>query len=159
MTAEKTAQTTVNEMFDQAARFFQESVAAGIRLQQQSAKAMGEIVGGFTSPHRWQEQAQASWEQLTAAAEKSMSDAMELMTENTKTSLELLEKAFEAQVAVAKGDGQTQTRELWETAVGSYLRNAEIMRQANNRMLESWRQMADVLRSQMPPASGEAQEE
>jgi hypothetical protein len=150
MNAENSPQANVNEMFSQAARVFQNAIEAGIRVQEQTTKTMSEIISGFNSPQKWQEQAQSTVEQMMASAEKGMHDVVELMSENTKTSLDLLEKAFEAQAAMAKGDGQGQTRELWETAIGSYLRNAEIMVQANSQMLESWRQMAEVLKSEPP---------
>jgi hypothetical protein len=145
MTAENSPQTMVNEMFSQAAQLFQNALAAGISMQEQSTKALTDIIGGFSSPQRWQEQAQTSMSQMMSAAEQNMNDAIELMTQNSKTSLELLEKAFEARQSMAEGDGQANAQEAWETALGAFVRNAEVIVQANNRMLQSWQNMAQIL--------------
>jgi hypothetical protein len=156
MTDDKSPQAAANEMFSQAARFFQDAVEAGIRMQEQSTKSMSEMISRFASPPQWQQQAQTTMQQMAATFEKNMKETIELMTENSKTSLELLDKAFEARQAISKGDGLTRTRELWETAMGSFMRNAEVMVQANSRMLDAWRNMADALQSQNgaePPAT------
>ena len=156
MTSEKSPQTAVDEMFSQAAQMFQQALAAGIGFQQQSTKALTDIIGGFSSPQKWQEQAQTNMEQMMASAEKSMNDAIDLMTENSRTSLELLEKAFEARQEMLKGDGQARAQELWETALGSFVRNAEVIMQANNRMVESWHKMADILHESSDASTAES---
>ena len=150
MTADESPQAVVNEMFSQAAQFFQNAVTAGISFQQNSTKALTELITGLSSPQQWQQQFQTTMPQMMATMEKNMDDAIELMTKNSKTSLELLEKAFEAKQAAAQGDGEASAREMWETALGSFLRNAEVMVQANNRMLDSWRQMAKALQDAPP---------
>ena len=159
MSDEKSPQATANEMFSQAARCFQNAVEAGIRIQEQSTKSMSDMITRFTTPQQWQKQAQATMQQIVSAAETNMRETIELMTQNSKNSLELLEKAFDARQAVAKGEGLAQTRELWETSLGSFMRNAEVMVQANGRMLDAWRKMAESWQAQNgDPKSPQGQE-
>jgi hypothetical protein len=61
-----------------------------------------------------------------------------MMTENAKTSLELLEKAFQTRSVESDPDGRVRSREMWETAMGSLRKNMEMMVQANARVIESW---------------------
>jgi hypothetical protein len=153
MTAEKSPQASVNEMFGQAAEFFQNAVQAGIRIQEQGTKSMSQLMSGLSSPQQWQESAQATMTQLMETTEKNMAEAIELMNRNTKSTMELLEKAFKAREAMGQGDGQARMREMWETAVGSFLRNSEVMLQANNRLLESWQKMASALQGEASSSS------
>jgi hypothetical protein len=141
-------QSSVNEMFTQAAQMFQSAMEAGIKIQEESTKSFTEMINRLGSPQQWQQQAQAAMEQTMAAVHQNVDEAIKLMNENTRTSLELLEKAFSAQQSTASGDGQTRTREIWETAIGSLRRNTEVIMQANNRLLESWKAVAEMIRQQ-----------
>jgi len=142
-------QTNANELFDQAARMFQTAMEAGIRVQEESAKSFGQWIGQLGSPQDWQQQATAVTEQTVAAANLGISESIQLMNENTKVSLELLEKAFAAQQAAATGDGQEKTREMWETAIGAFRRNTEVVMQANSRLIDSWKSVAGMVKPQV----------
>ena len=144
----KSAQESVNEMFGQAAQFFQNAVQAGIKIQEQSTKSMSQLMSSLNSPQQWQESAQATMSQLMDTTEKNMAEAIDLMNKNTKSAMDLLEKAFQARESMGQGDGQARLKEMWETAVGSFLRNSEVMLQANNRLLESWQKMADAIQGE-----------
>ena len=149
MTTKKSPQDSVNEMFGQAAQFFQDAIQAGIKLQEQGTKSMTQLMSGLSSPQQWQESAQSTMTQLMKTTEKNMSEAIELMNQNTKSTMELLEKAFKAREAMGQGDGLVRIKEMWETAFGSFLRNSEVMLQANNRLLETWQKMATALQAEM----------
>ncbi len=148
MSAEQPPQATLNEMFSQAAAFFQDAVQAGIKIQEQSTKSMTDLISGLSSPQQWQEKAQATMAQMMQTTEKNMAEAMELMSQNSKTAMDLLEKAFTAREAMNEGSVETRSRELWETAVGSFMRNAEAVVHANNRLLDSWQKMATAVQGE-----------
>jgi hypothetical protein len=71
------------------------------------------------------------------------------MSQNTRNTMELLEKAFKAREAMGQGDGQAHVKEMWETAVGSFVRNSELLLQANSRLLETWQKMANAIQAEM----------
>ncbi len=61
-----------------------------------------------------------------------------MMNENAKTSLALLEKAFDARPAESDPDGRIRSREMWESAMGALRKNIQMMVEANARVIESW---------------------
>jgi hypothetical protein len=142
-------------MFEQAAKLFESAMQAGIKIQEQSAHSLSEMLGGFGSPQQWQQRTQAAVEEAMATAQKSFDEAIQAMNENAKASVDMLQKAFEARHGESASDTQARTREMWETAIGSLRRNTEVMLQANNRVMESWREMAGIMRGQSGETNGE----
>jgi hypothetical protein len=109
------------------------------------------MITGLSSPEQWQKSGESAMQQMLESAEKNMNDAIELMTNNTKTGLDLLEKAFNSRQPFASQEQEARAREMWETTVGAFARNAEMAVQANNRMLESWKKMAEVFTTEDSP--------
>ena len=157
MSDSKTGQNGINEMFGQAARFFQTALEAGIKIQEQSAQALTEMIGGLGSPQQWRERAEAAMEKTVAVGQQNMEEALRIMDDNTKNSLELLEKAFKARQPESAEDLAAKSREMWETAVGSLRRNTEVMIQASGRMVKSWSEIAQIFRSDLAGGSTNGQ--
>jgi hypothetical protein len=109
------------------------------------------MISGLSSPEQWQKTGESAMQQMLATAEKNMNDAIELMNNNTKSGLDLLEKAFNLRQPFASQEQEAQAREMWETTLGAFSRNAEMAMQANNRMLESWQKMAEVFATDGSP--------
>jgi hypothetical protein len=147
-----TSQAT--EMFAEAAKLVQAAMDAGIKAQENLTQSMTQLIDGMGSAQAWQERVQTASDQMLSAAQKNMDSTISLINENTKSSLELLEKAFNSRQAETPEQLQEKARETWETAVGSLRRNAEVMVQANNRMLESWTQLAKVFGGDSPSPKG-----
>ena len=133
-----TATGGFNELFEQASRVFENAMRAGLTMQQESSKWFTETLRGLGSPQEWQARNQAAAEQATSTFQKNVDAALQMMTENAKTSLELLEKAFQTRSVESDPDGRVRSREMWETAMGSLRKNMEMMVQANARVIESW---------------------
>ena len=144
MTASANNGANVNEMFEQAAKLFENALQAGIRIQQESSKSLMEMMSQAGSPQQWQKKAQTAMEQAMAIAQKNVDEALGVMNENAKSNLELLQKAFSRPVESAS-DIQARTSEAWETAIGSLRRNAEMMVRSSNRVLESWNEIAKIM--------------
>jgi len=144
MSTTKNGAEAASDMFSQAAKMFQAAMEAGAKIQEESAKSLTDLIGGFGKPQQWQMQAQKAMEKGITAARQNVDEAMKIMQENSKTSLELLERAFDAHQIDGRSDVQTRTREMWETAIGSLRRNTEVIVQANSRLLQSWQEMARI---------------
>jgi type I site-specific restriction endonuclease len=141
-----------NEMFEQAAKLFETAIQAGIKMQEEAVHSLGDMMRGLGSPQQWQKQTQAALEQAFTAAQQNVDETIRMMNENAKTSLDLLQKAFDACQDGSPAETRAHAREMWETAIGSLRRNTEVMLQANNRVLESWREMAKLMRRQTETA-------
>lgn len=137
--------TKVNELFEQAAHLFETAVQSGIKMQEEAVRSLSAMMGGMGAPADWRKRTEKAGEKAMSVAQQNMDDAIRMMNENAKASLDLLQKAFDAKRDEAPTDSQARLREMWETTVGSLRRNTEVMLQANNRVLESWREMAGMM--------------
>ena len=66
------------------------------------------------------------------------------MNEQTKSSLDMLDKAMQARQGEAEVDRAT-VQEMWETAVGALRKDTEMMVQANARVISSWANIAKIM--------------
>lgn len=155
MSAPSSTSKNANEMFEQAARLFESAMQAGIRIQEQSIRSMAEMTSRLGSPQDWQKQAQSVMDRGVSTLQQNADEALRMMQENAKTSLELLEKAFRARQGEPASETQNRVRETWETAIGSLRRNTEVMLQSNGRVLESWRDIARMMQGEKNGAAHE----
>ncbi|MFZ5831968.1 MAG: hypothetical protein ACOY3P_17935 [Planctomycetota bacterium] len=137
--------THYKQVFEQAAKLYESAVHAGIQIQEHTLKSLGETMGSFGSPADWQKRNEAAAWQALGAAQKNTDDAIRMMNENAKTCVDLLQSAFNVRQDESSAETQGHVREMWETAIGSLRRNIEVMLQANNRVLESWREIMKIM--------------
>jgi hypothetical protein len=163
MSTSERSNDAASQMFGQAAKMFQTAMEAGAKMQEDSAKSLNEMISGLGAPQEWQKHAQDAMEKAIAMMQQNMDEALNVVNENTKTSLELLEKAFSARQTDAPADVQARAKEMWETALGSLRRNTEVIVQANSRLVQSWQEMAQILGDKQsdgkPDAKAEAKSE
>ena len=132
-----TGTTNYQELVEQSARLFENALKAGITVQQQSAKWFGETLRGMgASP--WPGKGQAAIEQVMSAVQKQTDDTIRNMSENAKTSMDLLEKAFEIRQNGVAAESETRNREMWEAALNTLRKSSDAMVHANTRLIESW---------------------
>jgi len=66
-----------SELFGQASRAFEAALKQGIKIQEESAKWMTDMMSDFGSPKKWQERTQAVMEEAGAAAKRYLTGALE----------------------------------------------------------------------------------
>jgi hypothetical protein len=133
-----TATGSFNELFEQAARVFENGLRAGTTMQQETTKWFAETLRAVGSAQQWQVRNQAAIEQAMSTFQKNVDAGLKMMNENAKTSLELLERAFDARPIEPDPDSHARSREMWETAMGALRKNMQMMVEANARVVESW---------------------
>ena len=131
------ATANYEELVEQSARLFENALKAGITVQQQSAKWFAETLRGLGAS-QWQTKGQAAAEQVMSVVQKQAEETIRNMTESAKSSMELLEKAFEVRQNDSAAEHEARNREIWESALGSLRKNTEAMVNANARVIESW---------------------
>lgn len=139
--------TAVQQLVEQAARMFQTALEAGIKIQEESAKALTGLMKNGEAGPPWQQRTRSVMDQSLACAKENMDAAIQVVNENTQVGLELLAKVFDARQTTTGADVQSRTKEAWETSVGSLRRNTELLVQVNRRVLESWQEVAKIVYS------------
>jgi hypothetical protein len=137
--------TNAGELFEQAAKMFENALQAGISVQRESSKWFNETLSAFRSPQQWQTRNRAVVDQAWSLVRKSTDDALETLNANAKASLDLLDKAFQSRMPESDSEAQARSREAFETAIGSLRRNTEVIVHANTRLLECWSRMAEII--------------
>lgn len=136
-----------NELFSQAIETFETAIKTGVRMQEEYTRWFTDMLGDLGSPQEWQTKSQAIINESIQMAQRNVDEAIRMMNQNTKTAMELTQRAFEARQVGSASDAQAKTREIWETALGALRTNTEAVVQANSRMLESWTELAKRLRN------------
>jgi hypothetical protein len=134
-------QNQASELFGQATKSFESAIETGLKLQEESVKFITDMLNDLGSPQKWQKKSQAVMNEIITSSQKNMDEAVQVMNENAKTSMQLLQKTFETRPADAN-EAQSRTLELWETTLGVLRRNTEAAVRANSRLVEAWSEMA-----------------
>jgi anionic cell wall polymer biosynthesis LytR-Cps2A-Psr (LCP) family protein len=130
-----------SEIFGQATRSFESAIQTGLKLQEDSVRFMTDMLNDIGSPQKWQQKTQAVMNEIISSSQKNMDEAVQVMNENAKTSMDLLQKAFQSRPADTN-EAQSRTLELWESTLGIVRRNSEAALRANTRIVEAWTEMA-----------------
>lgn len=130
-----------SELFGQATRSFESAIQTGLKVQEDSVRFMTDMLNDIGSPQKWQQKTQAVMNEIVNSSQKNMDEAVQVMNENAKTSMDLLQKAFQARPADSN-EAQSRTLELWESTLGILRRNSEAVLRANTRLVETWTEMA-----------------
>jgi hypothetical protein len=134
-----------SELFEKSASLFENALKAGVTVQQDSAKWFADTLRGLGVSQQWPSKNKAALETALAAAKKNVNEGVQLMSENVKASLDLLDKAFQARHTDSEAENRDRAREMWEGAVASLRKNTETMVQANARVIESWASIARMM--------------
>jgi hypothetical protein len=134
-------QNQASELFGQVTRSFESAVQSGLKIQEESVKVMGEILSDLGSPQKWQKKAQAVLNEMISTSQRNMDEAVAVMNENAKTSIEMLHKAIQTQ-PTDSSEAQSRAMEMWETSLGILRKNTEAVVRANSRAVEVWTEMA-----------------
>ena len=116
-----------------------------MKLQEESTQQCIEILRDVGSPLEWEHTVPAKVTKAIAAMQENVDQSIRFMNENAQQTVNLMETALRLHEA----DGQRDNEDgyFWTYAVSAMQTNAEIIRQANSRVMESWGELArEVLR-------------
>jgi hypothetical protein len=136
-----------NDVLGQTIENFENALKTGVKMQEDYARWFTETLGDLGSPQDWQGKVQAVLNEAIQMAQRNVDEGVRMMNQNTKTVMEMVQRALDVRQVSSTADAQAKTREIWETALGALRTNTEAVVQANSRMLESWSGLATKLRS------------
>ena len=135
-----TANSKSGNLFHQAMDSFQTTVRAGMKLREESVQRCVEILRDVGSPLEWERTVPAKVTKAIAAMQQNVEQSIRFMNENAQQTVNLMETGL--QMHRANSDGDEEDGYFWTYAVNAMQTNAEIIRQANARVLESWGELA-----------------
>jgi hypothetical protein len=127
-------------LFEQALENYEQTLKAGLRLQEESARWWTHLLKETSAPSAWEKAAQP-FQGFPAAQRRWLDDAMRSLEQNSRRSLELLQKAGEAAGTLSPSEAQARLQQLWEGSLQLLRSNAEAVTAANHRALEAWMEL------------------
>jgi hypothetical protein len=128
----------MTELMDQAVETFDAAMKTGLKMQEEATKWWSDTLGELASSKDWQDRMQTAAKEAIPMARQNAEETLRLIDENTRTSLDLLKKAFESAQPDSLAEAQARTQELWEASLAALRKNAQAVVQANSRALESF---------------------
>lgn len=139
----------VTDAFRQAAENFTRTVQAGVKFQEQTASFWNEMMEKGAGEFRTQ------WEKLShdfaPYQKKTVEQIHRLVDEQSRRSLELLRKSFDAGKGEGMGDVCEKMTDLWKSSFDRVRESADMLAQANAELFDGW---TDMLKSVGTPRNG-----
>lgn len=138
MTTKTAKKEPVADLFDKAISSYEQALKSGVKLQEEALKVLTDLFNEAGLPEEVQAKMQTVAAESIPVAQKNLQDALKLIEQNSKASLSLLEQAIKCAPVESITDGQTKTKELWESSLNVLRANTEATAKANAKALESW---------------------
>ena len=136
-----TANNKSGDLFHKALESFETALRAGMKLHEESTQRCVEILRDVGSPLEWERTVPMKVTKAIAAMQQNVDQSIRFMNENAQQTVSLMETALQMHQANNNGDNDEEIN-FWNYAVNSMQTNAEIIRQANARVVESWSELA-----------------
>jgi hypothetical protein len=128
------------DLFRQAMGSFETALRTGVKLQEESVQRCTEILRDVGSPMEWERTSPAKVTRAIAAIQQNVDQSIRYMDENAQQTVSLMEMALETHRE--NSDGGEEDGYFWTYALHAMRTNAQIIRQANTNVLESWANLA-----------------
>ena len=144
-TKEKSAakSETIDEMFHQAMRSYEEALKSGIQLQEESVNLWKDLLTKLSSP----QELQAKLESMTAdafpKARKRMEEFVETFNRTSNQTIDLFEKTLGVYQATSVTDAQRRVQDLIDSSLTTLRVNVHSALNTNAKIIASWKELVD----------------
>ncbi len=135
MTAEDKTKP-IADLFDQAAKNYEQMLKTGLKLQQESAKLWTGVLGGAGVPDA-QDKCKALLDNLIPQTQKNINECLKLIEQNSRASVDLLKKAVAVTQTTSIQDSQAKVLNLWEASWNTACETTQAVTQANTKAMEA----------------------
>jgi hypothetical protein len=135
-----TANSKSSNLFQQAMESFESALRAGMKLQEESTQRCVEILRDVGSPLEWERTVPSKVTRAIAAMQQNVDQSVRIMNESAQQTVDLMKLALHMHQADC--NGKSEDSHFWTYAVNAMQTNAQIICEANSRVLESWGELA-----------------
>jgi hypothetical protein len=137
-----TATQNGDDLFRQAIVTWQSAVESGVKMQEQSAKWLREMMGNSDSLTEWYGKGQAVAAEAIVKTQESIDEAVRVVNQQAESSVRLIQKALDARHSDTTTDARARFAEWWEAALESMRTNSQAVLTANSHILATWADLA-----------------
>jgi BMFP domain-containing protein YqiC len=138
MTMAMKPQQVMSELVEQAVGCFDAALKTGVKLQEDATKWWSDMLNEAGSIQEWQKKLTSCMTDAIPTAQKNAEECLHMIDQNTRSSMDLLKKAFDACQSESIADAQGKMQELWSASLSALRQNAQTIVQTNARVMESW---------------------
>jgi len=150
----------VSDLAQKGLKNFEQTVRAGLKLQEEAAQWWAKVANQSASAHDWQKRfvgAATLANGVIPEAQKRVEEMLALAEKNSRTSLELAKKAADAAQTPVIAESQAKWIEFWSDSLKAAQSNIETLSAMGSRSLNSCvefvRKNTEVTEVRMPKAA------
>jgi hypothetical protein len=143
------------DLFREAMEPFQTAIKNGVELQQESIRRCTDILRDFGVQHGWEKETPNLLNQAILSTQQTINDSIRVTNQNAQRALAILQKAFEEYHAQDGSGGSEAVEGVWSFALSAMRSNAQVIVQANGRVVELWANLAKEVNSQIESLQAE----
>ena len=145
-----------SEMFDQAIKNYEQTLRAGLKLQEETARWWTNVLSQASSVQDWQDRVKSATDEVINPTQKRIEEYLGLIERSNRASLDLVKKAMEAGRSSNPSEVQAKVMEFCEASLGILKSNAQAVAEINTKMVESWVNFVKKNAVEFTPAVGKA---
>lgn len=134
---------TINEVFHEAMRSYEEALKSGIQLQQESVNLWKTLLSKLGSPEEFQAKLKSLSADAFPIARKRMEEFIETFNRTSSQTMDLFEKTLSVYQSTSVTDAQRRVQELIESSLATLRINVHTALNTNAMIMDSWKELAD----------------
>jgi len=143
-TAKKSAPSeTINEIFHEAMRSYEEALKSGIKLQVESANLWKDLLLKLGSPEEFQAKLKSLSADVFPNARKRMEEFIETFNTTSNQAMDLFEKTLGVYQATSIADAQRRMQDLIESSLATLRVSVHTSLNTNAKIMTSWKELVD----------------
>jgi hypothetical protein len=127
-------------LVEQAIKNYEEALQTGVRIQEESSKWWTEFMQSG-APAEWRQRWGSSAMDNIPVVQQRMEDALHLLEQGSRTSLDLMKRAMEVAMTETPAEAQGKLQDLWGASLQALRGNGQAVAQANAKVVEAWMQL------------------
>ena len=132
------AKAPASELFDQALKNYEQALRTGLRVQEEAGRHWAKLLNQAASPQDLQKQVTSVANDVIAAAQKCMEGYLAVLEQNSRASVDLMKKGFEAAQTTTPAETQSKVVEFCESSLKALKANAQAVVDINSKAIDSW---------------------
>lgn len=135
--SEKT-KAPASELFDEALKNYEQALRTGLKIQEEAAAYWTKLFNQAASRPDFQKQVLSIANEAVPPAKKYMEGCLELLGQQSRTSVELMKKGMDALQSQNPTEYQGKLVDFCESSLKSVKANAQAVLEMNGKATDSW---------------------
>jgi hypothetical protein len=127
-----------SDVFEQAIKNYEQTLRAGLKLQEEAGRWWGNLLNQATSAQDLQKRIVAITNEVIAPAQKRMEEYLKVVEDNNRTSVDLMKKAVEVGQVTNPKESQAKLADFCDVSLNALKANSAAVAQINGKMIDSW---------------------